>query len=189
MEDTQLQYFRLFRDVSKAVNSSLNLSEVLKLITENTVAALNVKACTLFLLDKDRKILEARASHGLSESYLKKGPVEADKSISGSLKGKTVLIYNVTNDPRAQYPKEAEKEGIASILSIPMTVKGSIIGVLRIYTSEPRKFSYDEVEFIYGVADMGGIAIDNARMYHHLKSDHERLIQDVHQFFDFGSTP
>ena len=100
-----------------------------------------------------------------------------------------MLIYNVTNDPRAQYPKEAEKEGIASILSIPMTVKGEIIGVLRIYTSEPRKFSYDEIEFIYGVADMGGIAIDNARMYHHLKSDHDRLIQDVHQWFDFGKTP
>jgi GAF domain-containing protein len=189
MEDTQLQYFRLFRDVSKAVNSSLDVAEVLKLITENTAAALNVKACTIFLLDKARKILEARASHGLSDSYLKKGPVESDKSISGSLKGKTVLIYNVTNDPRIQYPKEAEKEGIASILSIPMTVKGEIIGVLRIYTSEPRKFSYDEIEFMYGVADMGGIAIDNARMYHHLKSDHERLIQDVHQWFDFGSTP
>ena len=189
MEDTQLQYFRLFRDVSKAVNSSLDVAEVLKVITENTVAALDVKACTIFLLDKDRKILEARASHGLSESYLKKGPVEADKSISGSLQGKTVLIYNVANDPRAQYPKEAEKEGISSILSIPMTVKGKIIGVLRIYTSEPRKFSYDEIEFIYGLSDMGGIAIDNARMYHHLKSDQERLIQDVHQFFDFGSTP
>jgi signal transduction protein with GAF and PtsI domain len=189
MEDTQLQYFRVFRDVSKAVNSSLNLSEVLKLITENTVTALNVKACTLFLLDKDRQILEARASHGLSESYLKKGPLKADKSISGSLKGMTVLIYKVANDPRIQYPEEAEKEGIASILSIPMSVKGEIIGVLRIYTSEPRKFSHDELELIYGLADMGGIGIDNARMYHHLKSDHERLIQDVHKWFEFGSTP
>jgi transcriptional regulator with GAF, ATPase, and Fis domain len=189
MEDTQLQYFRLFRDVSKAVNSSLNLAEVLKMITENTVTALNSKACALFLLDKDRNILEARAYHGLSETYLKKGPVEADKSISGSLKGKTVLIYNVENDQRVQYPEEAKKEGIASIISIPMTVKGEIIGVLRIYTAEPREFSYDEIEFIYGLADMGGIAIDNARMYHHLKSDHERLIQDVQQWFDFGSTP
>ena len=189
MEDTQLQYFRLFRDVSKAVNSSLNVAEVLKLISENIVAALNVKACTIFLLDKDRQILDARASHGLSESYLKKGPLEADKSISGSLKGKTVLIYKVLNDPRIQYPEEAEKEGIVSILSIPMSVKGEIIGVLRIYTSEPRKFSHDEIELIYGLADMGGIAIDNARMYHHLKSDHERLIEDVHKWFEFGSTP
>ena len=180
-----MEYFRLLRDVSKAINSSLNVAEVLKLITENTVPALQVKACALFLLDKDRKILEARASHGLSESYLKKGPVKSDKSISGSLKGKTVLIYNATNDPRVQYPGEAEKEGIASILSIPMSLKGEIIGVLRIYTSKPRKFSYDEIEFIYGLADLGGIAIDNARMYRHLKSDHERLIQDVHQWFDF----
>jgi len=189
MEDTQLQYFRLFRDVSKAVNSSLSVKEVLKLITENTVAALNVKACTLFLLDKDRKVLDSRASHGLSESYMKKGPVEADKSISGSLEGKTVLIYSVANDPRIQYPEEAKKEGIASILSIPMTVKGEIIGVLRIYTSEPRQFSDYEMEFIYGLADMGGIAIDNARMYYHLKSDHERLVEEVHKWFEFGSIP
>ena len=187
MDDIQFQYFRLLRDVSKAVNSSLNVAEVLKLITENTVAALEVKACTLFLLNRDQKILEARASHGLSESYLKKGPVKADKSISGSLKGKTVLIYNVANDPRVQYPEAAEKEGIASILSIPMTLKGDIIGVLRIYTSESRKFSYDEIEFIYGLADLGSIAIDNARMYRHLKSDHERLIHDVHKWFDFES--
>ncbi len=187
MEEIEFQYFRLLRDVSKAVNASLNVAEVLKLITENTVAALKVKACTIFLLNKDRKILEARASHGLSESYIKKGPIEADKSISGSLKGKTVLIYNIANDPRVQYPEEAEKEGIASILSIPVSLKGKIIGVLRIYTSEPRKFSYEEIEFIYGLADMGGIAIDNARMYRHLKSDHERLIRDVHKWFDFES--
>ncbi len=187
MEDTQFQYFRLLRDVSKAVNASLSVAEVLKLITENTAVALDVKACTIFLLDKDRKILEARASHGLSESYLKKGPVKSDKSISGCLKGKTVLIYNVANDPRIQYPEEAKREGIASILSIPVSLKGKIIGVLRIYTSEPRKFSYDEIEFIYGLADLGGIAIDNARMYRHLKHDHERLIQDVHQWFDFES--
>lgn len=189
MKDAKLQYFSLFRDVSKAVNSSLNITEVLKLITENTVAALNVKACTIFLWDRDRHILESRASHGLSESYLKKGPIEADKSMSGSLQGKSVLIYEVSREPGVQYPEEAQKEGIASILSIPISVREQIIGVLRIYTSEPRQFSDYEMEFIYGLADMGGIAIDNARMYFHLKSDHERLVDEVHKWFEFGSTP
>jgi signal transduction protein with GAF and PtsI domain len=189
MGEAKLPYFRLFRDVSKAVNSSLNITEVLKLITENTVAALNVKACRIFLWDKDRQILETRASHGLSESYLKKGPVAAGKSMSGSLQGKSVHIYDVSNDPEIQYPEEAQKEGIASILSVPVSVKEQIIGVLRIYTSEPRQFSDYEMEFIYGLADMGGIAIDNARMYFHLKSDHERLVEEVHKWFEFGNNP
>jgi GAF domain-containing protein len=59
--------------------------------------------------------------------------------------------------------------------------------VLRLYIAERRNFSEDENEFIAGLADMGGIAIDNARMYDHLKADHERLIADVHQWFDLGT--
>ena len=188
MEAREINYFRLFKDICTAINSSLNLSEVLNRITENVVSALNVKACTVFLWDKEKNILEVRATHGLSEAYLKKGPLGADKSIAETLEGESVFIYDIGNDPRIQYPDEAKKEGIASILSIPISVKTHIIGVLRIYTAERRNFSADENEFIAGLADMGGIAIDNARMYHHLKADHERLVADVHHWFEFGAT-
>ena len=123
---------------------------------------------------------------GLSEPFLRKGPLDADKSIAETLGGQIVLILDASNDSRVQYPQEAEIEGIASILSVPITVKGQIIGVLRIYTSERRNFSEDEYELISGLADIGGIAIDNARMYDHLKTDHERLIADTHQWFEFG---
>ena len=110
---------------------------------------------------------------GLSESYLRKGPLDADKSIAETLNGQIVLILDTANSSRVQYPEEAIKEGIASVLSVPITVKGQIIGVLRIYTAEQRNFSDDEYELISGLADMGGIAIDNARMYDHLKAEHE----------------
>ena len=91
--------------------------------------------------------------------------------------------------PRVQYPDEAKNEGIASIFSVPISVKGHIIGVLRIYMSEMRDLIEDEIEFITGLADMGGIAIDNARMYDHLKADHESLIAETHQWFEFGNMP
>ncbi|TET75009.1 MAG: GAF domain-containing protein [Candidatus Heimdallarchaeota archaeon] len=188
MENKELQYFRLFRDVCKVINSTLNLEEVLKLITENVVNVLNVKACTIFLLDTVENRLKVSASYGLTEAYLKKGPIDADKSIPEVLEGKPVLIIDAQNDPRIQYPKEKAEEGIASILSVPISVKAKVIGVLRIYTSQPRKFSDDESEFISGLAEMGGIAIDNARMHDHLKADHERLINEVHRWFEFGRT-
>lgn len=187
MKAQEKNYFRLFRDICKTINSSLNLAEVLNLITENVVSALNVKACTVFLWDREKNSLEVSATHGLSESYLKKGPLIADKSIAETLGGESVFIYDVGNDPRIQYPDEAEKEGIASILSMPISVKTQIIGALRIYTAERRNFSKDEDEFIAGLADIGGIAIDNARMHDHLKADHERLIADVHQWFELGT--
>ena len=187
MEAQEKRHFGLFRDICKVINSSLDLAEVLNLITDNVVNALNVKACTVFLWDRKKNSLEVRATHGLSESYLKKGPLMADKSIAETLKGEPVFIYDVGNDPRIQYPDEAKKEEIASILSIPISVKTQIIGVLRIYTAEQRNFSEDENEFIAGLADIGGIAIDNARMHDHLKADHERLIADVHQWFELGA--
>ena len=90
------------------------------------------------------------------------------------------------DDSRVQYPEEAKKEGIASVLSVPITVKSQIIGVLRIYTSEQRNFSDDEYELISGLADMGGIAIDNARMYDRLKAEHENLIAETHRWFEYG---
>jgi len=168
------------------MNSCLDLKEVLKLIAENIVDVLEVKACTVFLWDKQRNTLEVSAAHGLSEAYLKKGRLDADKSIAETLNGKIVIILDATNDPRVQYPEAAGNEGIASVLSIPISVKDQIIGVLRIYTSEQRDFSDDECDFICGLSDMGGIAIDNARMYDHLKAEHEKLIEETHRWFEFG---
>ena len=188
MQTREISYFKLFRDVCKVVNSSLDLREVLKLIAENIVAALEVKACTVFLWDRAQNTLEVSAAHGLSEAYLQKGSLDADRSISETLDGQMAVIPDAVNDPRVQYPEAAQSEGIASILSVPISVKNQIIGVLRIYTSERRDFSKDECEFICGLSDMGGIAIDNARMYDHLKVDHEKLIEETHRWFDFGST-
>jgi signal transduction protein with GAF and PtsI domain len=186
MQSKELQYFKLFRDVCKGINSSLDLEEVLNLITENIVTALDVKACTVFLWDKKRNTLEVSSACGLSEEYLKKGQLDADKSIAETLEGEVVTILDPDNDPRVQYPAEAKSEGIASFLSVPIFVKGQIIGVLRIYTAEKRYFSDDECELICGLSDMGGIAIDNARMYDHLKADHEKLIDETHRWFEFG---
>ena len=186
MENQEKSYYKSFRDTCKMINSSLNLAEVLELITKNIITALNVKACTVFLWDKKRSTLEVGATRGLNESYLKKGPIDADKSIANTLQGESVLIPEVTSDSRVQYPEEAKKEGIASIFSVPISVKDNIIGVLRIYMSEKRDLTDDQVEFITGLSDMSGIAIDNARMYDHLKADHERLIAETHQWFQFG---
>ena len=189
MENNESRYFESILDVCKVINSSLDLREVLILITENIVKLIHVKACTIFLLDKSRNELDVSASYGLSEAYLTKGPVDADKSIAETLEGEIVLIDDTSRDSRVQYPEEAKREGIASMLSVPMTVKGQILGVMRIYTSEQRVFSDDEYKLISGLADIAGIAIDNARMYDHLKSDHERLIADTHQWFEFGKMP
>ena len=88
MEIKEFQYFKLFKDVCKAINSSLNFTDVLNSITENYVKALNVKACAIFLLSREWKILKVRSSYGLSETYLNKGVIDAEKSIIKKMESK-----------------------------------------------------------------------------------------------------
>ena len=184
----EVEYLRMFKDVCKIINSSLDIGDVLKAITENAVNLLRIKGCTIFLLDKTKKQLIVSSSFGLSKAYIRTGPVDSETSIQSSLKGEWVLVSDAKNDRRIQYREEAKKEGIASILSVPMSVKGKIIGVLRLYTSVPSTFSELEKEFISGLAEIGSIGIENARMYSHVKADHEKLIFDIHQWFDFGAS-
>ncbi len=188
MENKEMQYYRLILDVCKVINSSLDVKEVLKLLSENVVKALDAKACTIFLWNREQDTLEVGASYGLSDEYLKKGRLHADDMLKECTADKSVLIFDAITDPRTQYPEEAKKEGIASMFSVPICAKGTTLGVLRVYLSQARKFTEEESEFVHGLAEMGGIAIDNARMYSHLKDEHDSLMMAAHQWFEFGRT-
>jgi len=105
------------------------------------------------------------ASNGLSKKYLNKGPLSALKSIAKALRDGPVAIYDVTDDPRIQYPEAAKKEGIASMLSVPIYVKGDVIGAMRVYSTEPWEFTLEDVTFIQALAQTSGVIIDMCRLY------------------------
>ena len=76
-----------------------------------------------------------------------------------------IAVYDVADDPRIQYPEEAKKEGIASILAVPIMARDHTIGALRIYTAEPWEFELDDVNFAQAVAQIAGMRIEIARIY------------------------
>ena len=168
-----------YRDATKAISSSLNLNEVLELIVKSVVNLLKAKGCGVNLLDNTRKKLETRVAFGLSDNYLAKGPLDADKSVTESIEGKTVFIEDIANDHRVQYPEEAKKEGIVSILSIPLKAKEKVIGVLRVYTGELRRFNDREMEMVNKLAEQAGIAVVNAKLYKDIKDDYESLKKEL----------
>ena len=112
----EIEYLRLFKDVCKVINSSLDIGAVLKAITENTVKTLSIKGCTIFLLDKTQKQLIVSSSFGLSKEYIKKGPVDSEKSIE-DIFGHGNGYRRCKKIVRIQYKKKP-KEGVASILSV-----------------------------------------------------------------------
>ena len=181
----ELNFLKGLLEVSKAVNSALDVKKVLNLLVKTVTTALDIKGAGVRLLDEKRQRMELVASYGLSDRYITKGPVGADKSITDAMMGKAVSIYDVDSDPRATYPKEAAEEGIKSILSVPINLKGNVIGVMRIYTSEPRDFSDDEITFISSLAEQAALAMENARLYQKLKGEYEELMGDLYRFTGF----
>lgn len=158
----QLNY-DTFLKVANTISHSKEPEEVALMTVEGIKTALDIKGCSLFLLNKATDELSVAASFGLSDEYLNKGPLSALHSIAQTLEDGPVAIYDAANDPRLQYPEAAEKEGIASILSVPIQVNQSTMGALRVYTSEPWEFTLQDVNFVYALAQIAGMSIRLAR--------------------------
>jgi signal transduction histidine kinase len=158
-------------DIAKAVTSTLNFTEVLNTIAQLATKAMKAKACSIRLLDEERHLLRVGAAYGLSKEYLAKGPVDLEKSLvdRGALRGKAVAVFDVTKDPGFQYPEEAAKEGIRSVLCVPLSVREKPIGVLRLYTGEIHRFTDEEIDFLNTLASQAAVAIENARTYQRLE--------------------
>jgi signal transduction protein with GAF and PtsI domain len=161
----QLINYETLLKVTKAMSMTKDPEEVVRLTVQSIKNALDIKGCALFLINPKTDQLEIVASDGLSDEYLNKGPVSALRSIAQSLKEGPVAIYDVSDDPRIQYPEAAQNEGIASILSVPIVVRGDSIGAMRVYTTEKWEFTLEDVNFVQALAQMAGILIDMCRLY------------------------
>jgi GAF domain-containing protein len=174
MEKNLLNYETLLK-ITQRISMSREFDDIALLSVTGVRDALEAKGCALFLINPKTQELELASSTGLSHEYLHKGPVSALRSIADSLKDGPVAIYDVKDDPRIQYPTEAVKEGIASILAVPIMARGNPIGAIRIYTAEPWEFKIEDVSFVQAVAQIAGMAIEMSRLFKGLKSSIEIL--------------
>jgi GAF domain-containing protein len=170
---------KIFLDLAASINVSLDLRDILQTLTKDVAKAVGVKAASIRLLDEERTSLTLVASCGLSEKYLKKGPISAEKSIAEALTGKPVVVRDASRDKGVQYKKEKEEEGIVSILCVPIKAKDEVIGVLRLYSGASRDFTEDEIMQVTALAYQGGLAIQNASLYLMLKSDMKELKEEI----------
>ncbi len=176
--DRAYQEMRALYELGQLVNSTLDSKEVLSLIAENAARLLKGKASFIRLFDRSGRKLFIGGSWGLSQAYIDKGPVEVDKSLVDleALRGGTIQVYEVGDDPRFQYREEARREGLRSMLSCPMRAKNRTLGVIRVYTAEPRRFTEQEESLLMNLANLGATAILNARAYSELQAVNEARI-------------
>ena len=169
---------KMFSDLAANIASSLDIKTILQTLAEEVSQALGAKAASIRLLNDERTMLQMVASYGLSERYLDKMVVSAEKSITDALKGKPAMIVDVASDKTVRRKKEKQEEGIVSLLSLPIKAKEEVIGILRLYSGTRREFSADEIMLAAALANLGGLAIQNAGLYLMAQSDLKEMKEE-----------
>jgi signal transduction histidine kinase len=158
---------RALNEAALTMSSTLELEEVLNRLVKSIAEVLDVRACSIRLLDATGKRLEPVATYGLSQEYIDKGPIDLDVNPLARevLAGRVVNIPDVSQSLLLQYPEWAKQEGIHSMLSAALVGKDQPIGILRVYSAEVNKFTKDDETFLTSIAAQGSIAIENAMAY------------------------
>ncbi|MCX6009049.1 MAG: hypoxanthine phosphoribosyltransferase [Chloroflexi bacterium] len=176
MDNREHSYSQAFKQIARTANSSLPLKNVLNSAAKSAAKALKAAGCSIMLLNPQKEHLDIIAAYGLSDLYLRKGALKASKSLPEVLNGELVTIFDVTQDERAQYPEAAEMEGISSVLAAPIPQRGEVVGEIRIYTREPRKFSQADKDFLTTVANIIAVSLEKNELYQVLKAEHEETV-------------
>jgi serine phosphatase RsbU (regulator of sigma subunit) len=143
------------------------LQKVLQRTVKLVCEVMQTKAASIRLIDAENDELTIKAVYNLSDEYLAKGPVRLSKaSIDAVALGPDgfEFVRDMATDARVQYPQEAQREGIVSMLSVGMNYKGAAIGVLRVYTDEETVFTPLRIDLLKAIAAQAAAAIENARL-------------------------
>ncbi|HNX81167.1 MAG TPA: GAF and ANTAR domain-containing protein [Candidatus Omnitrophota bacterium] len=172
-----IKHIEALSRVANLITSGLYMDELLHLIVQVTAEIMNSKISSLMILDPDKKELVVRATQSISEGYNKKPNIKLGEGIAGIVakENKVICVLDVKEDPRYLNKDIAVKEGLHSLASVPLAVKGRIVGVLNCYTSKKHVFSTYELGVLTALANQSAVAIENAELTVRARSAEEAL--------------
>jgi two-component system NtrC family sensor kinase len=180
-------YFHVFRDIIRAMHSSTSLKEVLNVVVIKSADVLDAKGALLRILNKETNQFDVRAAWGLGERYLSKGPVTTEKLLSDPTElHKVKIITDIWHAPRVEYPQEAWNEGIRMMIDVPLAVTEQMIGLIRIYLTEQRGFTDDELDFIRTVAEQCACIIERVQLMENQQARFDHLATRMDKMSSLG---
>ncbi len=163
-------------EATKVMVSSYDLNTVLNLLVADSVRLLGAKGGAIRVLREMGDEMTSVATHGLSDAFLKKGPIKRDDGLTPKSTEEVIIVQNAQCDPRVAYPKAAQEEGICSIISVPLVSKGNIKGDLRLYAKTEHHFTQEEIAFLKILASGAAVIIDNAQAWKALEESNKKII-------------
>jgi two-component sensor histidine kinase/putative methionine-R-sulfoxide reductase with GAF domain len=168
--DVRGRHLRLLTETIEAVNSTLDLQEVLSLVATKVADALHTDACFVYLYDERADELVLRATHGTPIDEMSRRPrMRPGEGITGSAaaaRTPVMLESEAHLDPRFKNFPNLPEDEYQSILAVPiLTRDGTLEGALNVRTREPRTFADDEVELLLAIAAQVAQSIEHAKLY------------------------
>ena len=166
MHPSFAEQIKALSKISKAITSDFYLDDILKLIVTVTAEVFSSNICSLMLIDEKTNELVVRATQSISEEYNKKPPLKIGEGIAGKVarENHPIAVRDVTKEKEYKHKDVAKREGLSSLLCVPMSVKGRVIGVINCYTSKPYNFSDEEIEMLTTIANQAAVAIENTEL-------------------------
>ena len=181
-----LDRLQALSQVSRVVNSSLNLDQVLTTIAHYAAELSNSDAAGIYELDKEHQVLRISASHNTRPEFvqavnhenIKIGQWTIGRAAADRRPATTI---DTLDDPNQPFPPLSAREGYRSILAVPMLSREALIGGILVWRKQPQPFDKDVVELLCILADQSVVAIENARLYQeaHRRLEEVSLIQAV----------
>ena len=164
------RHLRLLTETTAAVNSTLDLEEVLHLIATKVAEALEADACFVYLYDERSSELVLRATHGTSVEEMTRRPrMRPGEGITGTAAAERspVMIASQAHlDPRfKEFPNLPEDE-YESILAVPILTRGErLAGALNVRTRQARNYDRGEIALLEAIADQVAQTLEHAQLY------------------------
>jgi two-component sensor histidine kinase/putative methionine-R-sulfoxide reductase with GAF domain len=172
--DVRARHLRLLTETIAAVNSTLDLEEVLDLVARKVADALQTEACFVYLYDERTNELVLRATYGTSVEEMTKRPrMRPGEGITGTAaadRAPVMIPSQAHLDPRFKQFANLSEDAYESILAVPILARDRLAGALNVRTLEPREFTQDEIELLVAIADQVAQTIQHAQLYAHAQS-------------------
>jgi signal transduction histidine kinase len=181
------RYFQVIRDIQRAVHTQTRVKDVLNVVVTKSTEILNAKGALIRILNEKTKAFEVRAAYGMGSRYLHKGPVTNERLIADLKDFHTViLIRDIWNAPRVEYPRQAWDEGIRMMLDVPLAIGSQLLGLIRIYLAKERDFANSELDFIVTVAEQCAGIIERVQLLERQQEHFTHLATHVDKMSSLG---
>lgn len=183
-------YYRVLRDISTSLRSDNLVKDVLDTLVRKSAEALNAQGAFLLILNLESHQLEQCASVGLGElgeKYLFRNPIPKEQIITDLCRtNKIIVIPDIMHDSRIQFPQQAAAEGFRMAIDAPLCIGDDIIGILRLYLTEPRELHEEELHLLNLIAEQGAFAIGKAQLLEGQRSRYDQLALQTEKLSALG---